>query len=88
MKVPVVFYKCEFCGNIVELIKNGGGTLSCCGKPMTELMPNTTEASLEKHVPAATRMDGKIIVEVGSVFHLMPPEHYIEWIAVVTDNGN
>jgi len=87
MKVPVAFYKCEVCGNIVGLIKKGGGTLSCCGKPMTELIPNTTEASLEKHVPVATRKDGKIIVQVGSALHPMTPEHYIEWIAVVTDNG-
>lgn len=87
MKAPVAFYKCEICGNIVGLIKKGGGQLVCCGKPMTELKANTTEASLEKHIPVAVRKDGKITVQVGSVAHPMTPEHFIEWIAVVTDNG-
>lgn len=87
MKAPVVFYKCEVCGNIVELIKKGGGQLTCCGQHMTELKANTVEASLEKHIPVAERKDGKLIVRVGSVLHPMLPEHYIEWIAVVSDNG-
>jgi superoxide reductase len=76
MKTPVAFYKCEVCGNMVGMIKNGGGRLTCCGKPMTELKANTTEASLEKHVPVATRQDDKISVQVGSVSHPMTPEHY------------
>jgi superoxide reductase len=87
MKALARFFKCEVCGNIVGLIKSGGGQLSCCGRPMTELIANTTEASTEKHIPVATRQDGKIIVQVGSVLHPMTPEHFIEWIAVVSDNG-
>jgi len=87
MKAAVSFFKCEICGNIVGLIKNGGGELVCCGKPMTKLIPNTTDASVEKHVPVAVRKDGKIHVEVGSAVHPMTEEHYIEWIAVVTDSG-
>lgn len=87
MKSPVHFYKCEICGNLVGLINNGGGTLVCCGKPMTELVANTTEASTEKHIPVATRKDGKIYVEVGSVLHPMTDAHYIEWIAIVSDSG-
>ena len=87
MKTPVSFFKCEVCGNIVGLIKSGGGQLTCCGKPMTELKANTTEASLEKHIPVAIRKDGKISVQVGSALHPMSPEHYIEWIAVVGENG-
>lgn len=87
MKEPVAFYKCDVCGNMVGLIKRGGGQLVCCGKPMTELQANTTEASVEKHVPVATRKDGKITVQVGSALHPMTEEHYIEWIAVVTDSG-
>lgn len=87
MKEPARFYRCEVCGNFVELIKNGGGQLVCCGKPMKELKANTTEASTEKHVPVAVRKDGKIYVEVGSVPHPMTEGHYIEWIAVVTNDG-
>ncbi len=87
MKAPVAFLKCEVCGNMVGLIKNGGGNIVCCGKPMTELKANTTDASLEKHVPVATRSNGKITVQVGSALHPMTPEHYIEWIALVSDSG-
>ncbi|CEO88393.1 desulfoferrodoxin [Syntrophaceticus schinkii] len=87
MKEQVAFYRCETCGNIVELIKNGGGKLVCCGKPMAQLVANTTDASQEKHVPAVSRADGGLSVDVGSVIHPMTDKHYIEWIAVVTDNG-
>jgi len=87
MKAEVAFFRCEKCGNLVGLIKNGGGQLVCCGQPMTKLEPNTIEASKEKHIPVAVRKDGKIYVEVGSVPHPMTPEHYIEWIAVMSDNG-
>ncbi len=87
MKAIAAFYKCEICGNIVGLIKNGGGQLVCCGQPMTKLVPNTVEASTEKHIPVVTKKDGKIIVDVGSVPHPMVEAHYIEWIAVVGENG-
>lgn len=82
----VNIYRCEVCGNMVAQIKNGGGTLVCCGKPMVKLTANTTDAALEKHVPSVTREDGKIKVTVGSVLHPSLPEHYIEWIALVTDD--
>jgi superoxide reductase len=81
----VVFYRCELCGNMVAQIKNGGGTLSCCGQSMTRLEANTTDAALEKHVPVITKEDGKIKVSVGSVLHPMLEEHHIEWIALATD---
>ena len=81
----VTFYRCETCGNIVELIKNGGGKLVCCGKEMTKLEPNTSDGAQEKHVPVVERKEGKIHVKIGSVEHPMTDEHYIEWIAVVTD---
>ncbi len=70
---------------MVAQIKNGGGTLSCCGQAMTKLEANTTDAAQEKHVPAIVREDGKIKVTVGSVLHPMLPEHHIEWIALVTE---
>lgn len=87
MRHNVAFYRCSVCGNIVELIKEGGGELVCCGKPMNKLEANTTDAATEKHVPVASRKNGKIVVQVGSVLHPMIPEHYIQWIAVVSDDG-
>lgn len=80
------FYRCEKCGNIVALIKKGGGTLTCCDEPMTKLEANSTDAATEKHVPDV--IEGSIIkVTVGSTPHPMVPEHYIEWIALVTPNN-
>lgn len=81
----VEFYRCERCGNIVALIKKGGGTLNCCGQDMTKLEANTTDAAQEKHVPVVTREGGKLKVSVGSTLHPMLPEHHIEWIALVAD---
>ena len=80
----IVFYRCEICGNIVVLIKNGGGTLTCCGQAMTKLEPNTTDGAKEKHVPVITKENGKIKVAIGSTLHPMLPEHHIEWIALDT----
>jgi superoxide reductase len=80
----IVFYQCEECGNIVALIKNGGGELVCCGQPMTKLTAKTADEGREKHVPAVSRENGKIKVTVGSVQHPMLPEHHIEWIALVS----
>lgn len=79
----VEFFRCDLCGNLVALIRKGGGTLSCCGQDMTKLEANTTDAAQEKHVPFVTREGGKIKVAVGSTLHPMLPEHHIEWIALV-----
>lgn len=79
----VEFYRCELCGNMVALIKKGGGTLVCCGQNMTKLEANSTDAATEKHVPVITKESGKIKVAVGSTLHPMLPEHHIEWIALV-----
>jgi superoxide reductase len=87
MKKAVAFYVCEVCGNMVGLIRDGGGELVCCNEPMKKLEPNTTDAAQEKHVPVAVRENGKIVVTVGSVAHPMTEAHYIEWIAVVSDEG-
>lgn len=84
MKENIKFFRCSICGNIVGQIKNGGGQLVCCGKPMEELEANTNDAAVEKHVPIAEHKDGKLYVKVGSVEHPMTEAHYIEWI-VVTD---
>ncbi len=81
-----LFYRCEKCGNVVALIKTGGGTLTCCGQEMTKMVANTVDASQEKHVPDVSINNNTIKVEVGSVLHPMVPEHYIEWIALVADD--
>ena len=82
----ISFYRCERCGNIVTLIKSGGGTLTCCGQAMTKLAANSTDAAREKHVPVVVKEGGKIKVSVGSVAHPMTAEHFIEWIALVADD--
>lgn len=77
-------YKCGLCGNIVEVMHVGGGTLACCGQPMTLLSENTTEAATEKHIPVAEKTAGGLMVKVGSVEHPMTKDHYIQWIEVIT----
>lgn len=82
--MSIEFYRCEICGNMVAKIKDGGGELVCCGQPMTKLKAKTADASTEKHVPVVTKDSGKIKVAVGSTLHPMLPEHYIEWVALVS----
>ena len=82
------FYICKHCGNIVAMVKSSGVPIVCCGEKMTEIIPNTTDAAQEKHIPVVERKDGKLFVTVGSVEHPMTDEHYIEWIAVQTKDGN
>ena len=78
-------YKCELCGNIVEMVHAGPGQLVCCGKPMTLLKEGSTDAALEKHVPVIEKTDKGYKVTVGSVAHPMADEHYIEWIELIAD---
>jgi superoxide reductase len=78
-------YKCEICGNIVEMLHSGAGQLVCCNQPMKLMKENAVDASTEKHVPVVEAADGGIIVKVGSVAHPMEEKHYIEWIEVVAD---
>ncbi len=81
------FFKCETCGNFVEMIKESGVPMMCCGKPMTELIPGTSDGAAEKHVPVCTVEGNKVTVTVGSVEHPMIEAHYIEWIAIETAKG-
>ena len=76
----VKIYRCKHCGNIVVKIVDGGPTPVCCGEPMEELVANTTDAAVEKHVPALTVEGDRLVAHVGSVEHPMTPEHYIEWL--------
>jgi len=78
-------FKCELCGNIVELVHVGGGTLICCNQPMTQLVENSTDAAKEKHVPVIERVDGGVKVTVGSIAHPMEEKHFIEWIELIAD---
>ena len=80
-------YKCELCGNIVEVLHGGGGELVCCGQPMKLFVENTTDAAKEKHVPVVEKTDKGYKVTVGSVAHPMEEKHYIEWIEIVDESG-
>jgi len=77
-------YKCSVCGNIVEVLKVGGGTLVCCGKEMTLQAENTVDAAKEKHVPVIEKIPGGVRVKVGAVEHPMLENHYIQWIEIET----
>ncbi len=82
------FYQCAHCGQIVTIVKATGAPVVCCGEEMKELIPGTTDASVEKHVPVYEVKENKVFVTVGSVEHPMVPEHYIEWVAIQTKFGN
>jgi superoxide reductase len=79
-------YKCEICGNIVEVLHGGGSDLVCCGENMVYLEENTVDAAKEKHVPVVEKIAGGFKVTVGSVPHPMEEKHYIEWIEVLTED--
>ncbi len=81
-------YRCEHCGNIIAMVKNSGVPVMCCGQKMTEIVPGTTDAAVEKHVPVYEIRDNVLYVTVGEAEHPMLDEHYIEWIAVQTASGN
>jgi superoxide reductase len=78
-------YKCELCGNIVEVLHGGAGELVCCGQAMTNLKENTVDAAKEKHVPVVEKIDGGVKVKVGDVPHPMEEKRFIEWIEVIAD---
>jgi len=78
-------YKCEVCGNIVEVLHEGAGELVCCGEPMKLLVEGSVDASKEKHVPVIEKTAKGIRVKVGSVPHPMEEKHYIEWIELIAN---
>ena len=81
------FYICEHCGNLIGMINDAGVPMVCCGEKMKALIPNTVEASGEKHMPVVSVEDGVVNVNVGSVNHPMAEEHFIEWVYVETEKG-
>lgn len=80
-------YKCEVCGNIVEVLHKGIGELICCNQPMKLLKENIVDASLEKHVPVIEKTETGVLVKIGSAPHPMEKEHYIEWIEIITKDN-
>jgi superoxide reductase len=78
-------YKCELCGNMVEVIHGGKGELVCCGQPMKLITENSVDAAKEKHVPVIEKVGNGFKVKIGSVPHPMEEKHYIEWIEVIAD---
>ena len=81
------FFICKHCGNMVGLINNAGVPLVCCGEKMAELVPNTVEASAEKHLPVVTVSDSSIAVQIGSVLHPAEEKHHIVFIYLETKRG-
>jgi superoxide reductase len=81
-------YRCEICGNIVEVLHGGMGELVCCGQPMKSLEVKKEEQGYEKHLPVIESGDEKVIVKIGSIPHPMEDEHYIEMIEVITKDGD
>ena len=81
------FYICKHCGNLIMMIKDSGVNPHCCGEAMSELVPGTTDAATEKHVPVFETQGNSVKVKVGSVEHPMEEAHYIQWIAIETTNG-
>ena len=78
-------YKCNVCGNIVEVLHPSSGQLVCCGQPMQLLEANTVDAAQEKHVPVIEKTEKGVKVKIGSVPHPMEEKHYIEWIEIIAD---
>lgn len=85
MAEKLEIYKCELCGNIVEVLHGGGGELVCCGEPMKLYKENTVDAAKEKHVPVVEKTADGFKVKVGSVPHPMEEKHYIEWVEIIAD---
>jgi len=85
MAKQLEIYKCEICGNIVEVLHGGAGELVCCGQPMKLMSEGLIDAATEKHVPVIEKTDTGYKVKVGSIPHPMAEEHHIEWIELIAD---
>jgi len=87
MTKKLEIYKCEICGNIVEVLHTGAGTLVCCGQDMKLMEEQTADQTTEKHVPVMEKIPSGIKAVVGSTLHPMEEKHYIEWIEVISERG-
>lgn len=81
------YYICEHCGNIIAMVKDAKVPVMCCGQKMTEIVPGTVDAALEKHVPVYSVEGNQVKVNVGTAEHPMLPAHYIEWVSLQTKQG-
>ena len=86
MTKKLELYKCEVCGNFIEVVLAGDGELVCCNQPMKLLTANTTDAAQEKHVPFFVKKDDELEIRIGSIPHPMTDEHYIQFIEVVSND--
>lgn len=86
MNENVKFYVCPICGNIIGLIEGNAENILCCGKKMQKMVANSTDAASEKHVPVYEKIEDEVVVRVGEIEHPMEKDHYIMWIAQVSDN--
>ena len=82
------FCICKHCGNIITFLHDAGAPEMCCGEEMTELIPGTVDAAVEKHIPVVTCSGNTVTVNVGSVAHPMIPAHFIQWVAMQTNQGS
>ncbi len=87
MTKKLEIYKCQKCGNIIEVMHGAGGNLICCTESMVLFEANKTDAATEKHVPVLSKTDNGYLVQVGEVAHPMTDEHYIEWIELIDGNN-
>jgi len=87
MAEKMEIYKCEACGNIIEVLHGGKGELVCCGQPMKLFKENTVDAAKEKHVPVVEKNADGVTVKVGEVAHPMEEKHHIEWIEIIADGS-
>ncbi|MBW2710134.1 MAG: desulfoferrodoxin [Deltaproteobacteria bacterium] len=87
MAEKMEIYKCEACGNIVEVLHGGQGELVCCSQPMKLFKENTVDAAKEKHVPVVEKTADGVTVKVGEVAHPMEEKHHIEWIEIIADGS-
>jgi superoxide reductase len=81
------FFICEKCGNIIGEIHSSGVPMSCCGQEMKELIPNTVDAAVEKHLPVVSIDENNVSIQIGSVEHPMTEQHYIQWVYILTEHG-
>ena len=86
MKEKIKYFKCPICGNVIEVVNGDIDRVKCCGKELEQLIANTVDAALEKHVPVYDIDNDEIIVKVGEIIHPMEEKHYIMWVSLVTDD--
>ena len=81
------FFKCKKCGNVIVLVDDKSSNLACCGEDMMELIPRAEDAAVEKHVPKIYIDENTVDVKVGEVAHPMEEDHYIDFVAIKSNNG-